>query len=252
MTSPTVLVTTSWDDGHVLDRVLAERLSAHGLPASFYVAPRSVELPPAERLDPSALRDLSERFEIGGHTLTHRPLPGLSADDAEAEIRNGKEELEDVIGKPLRSFCYPCGQFSPVHVRQVRAAGFVVARTVERFATGLPGDLLRMPTTVHAHRHRRDVVLVSRIARRPAEAARLHRDWSALALALFERVRRTGGVFHLWGHSWEIDQRGEWAQLDRVLAHIGGRTDVTYVTNGELAARTPDRPGTPEAVPGAK
>jgi len=37
------------------------------------------------------------------------------------------------------------------------------------------------------------------------------------------------------GHSWEIDRNHDWSRLERVLKHIAGRTDVRYVTNGELA-----------------
>ena len=62
------------------------------------------------------------------------------------------------------------------------------------------------------------------------------RNWDDLAIDMFELIRARGGVFHLWGHSWEIDEQGDWDRLERVLRHVSGRQDVRYVTNGDLAA----------------
>ncbi len=61
-----------------------------------------------------------------------------------------------------------------------------------------------------------------------------------MAIALFDTVLETGGVFHLWGHSWELDGRRDWERLDRVLDYIAGRSDVRYVANGELGAIAPE------------
>src|SRR5262249_40656948 len=74
-------------------------------------------------------------------------------------------------------------------------------------------------------------------------------DWAALAIALFDEVHATGGVFHVWGHSWEIDQRHDWQRLERVLTHISRRDDVRYVTNSDLAGgRTENRRATRPVV----
>ena len=45
-------------------------------------------------------------------------------------------------------------------------------------------------------------------------------DWVATAEVVLEHVLIRGGVFHLWGHSWEIDQTGEWRNLERVFAML--------------------------------
>ena len=63
-------------------------------------------------------------------------------------------------------------------------------------------------------------------------------DWEKLAIALFEHIYQTGGLFHLWGHSWEIDRLAGWRKLENVLAYIAQKSDVTHVTNTEaLLAR---------------
>jgi peptidoglycan-N-acetylglucosamine deacetylase len=231
------IVTTSWDDGHRLDRRLGDLLDRHGLAATFYIAPQSIELDSGERLGDEGARELDRRFEIGGHTLTHPRLSTISLEAAGLEINRGKDALESTVGHPLVSFCYPSGDYQPAHVEQVRTAGFTMARTVERYVTEPAADPLQTPTTVHAYRHLVDGPQVARIAAvHPLNAARLFWNWDLLAIAIFDRVVGDGGIFHLWGHSWEIDRNGDWGRLERVLRHIGGRTDVDYVTNGELAS----------------
>ncbi|GAA0540328.1 polysaccharide deacetylase family protein [Paractinoplanes ferrugineus] len=231
-----VVVTTSWDDGHRLDDRLAALLAKYAIPATFYLAPRNVEWRPADLLSPAGVRDLADRFEIGGHTMTHRRLPTLSDAAARADIQAGKEHLEDIIGEPLTSFCYPCGDYTQAHVRITGELGFTLARTVRR-STLQPGSPLEMDTTVNAYAHRVDGPLALRMARgRPWTAAKLFLSWDELAIKWFETCRTEGGVFHLWGHSWEVDARGDWQRLERVLEHVSGRPDVTYVANRDLLA----------------
>lgn len=231
---PRVIVTTSWDDGHRLDPRLAALLEKYGIAGTFYIAPRNIEFDPADRLPPAGIRELAERFEIGGHTLSHLRLPHLSDEAAREEMRAGKDELEDIVGAPVTSFCYPRGEYAPVHVRLAGEVGFTLARTVRRSSL-VPGAPLEAATTVNAYAHRVDGPLALRLAGlRPWTAAKLYLQWDQLALRWFELCLQRGGVFHLWGHSWEVDARRDWHRLERVLDHIAGRADVEYVTNRNL------------------
>ncbi len=235
--SRAVHVTTSWDDGHVLDVRMAELLDRHGLPGTFYVAPRNVELQPRERLDEQATRDLAAGFEIGGHTLYHLRLGHLSPAEARREIVTGKDALEQTIGEPVTSFCYPGGLYGPEHPPMVADAGFTMARTVERWVSS-PTPVFEMATTMHGYRHLVDGRPIMRSARGNLRlAARLYMNWDVLAIRLFDQVMAEGGVYHLWGHSWEIDRNGDWDRLDRVMAHIAGHEGVSYLDNTELALR---------------
>jgi peptidoglycan/xylan/chitin deacetylase (PgdA/CDA1 family) len=228
-------VTTSWDDGYKLDRRVAAMLERAGVAGTFYIAPRSCEIPAEARLTPDDIRSLASGFEIGGHTLTHVRLPRLGVREAAQEIRHGKYLLEDMIQSPVRSFCYPRGEYRPCHLDLVRQAGFSLGRTVRRHETAFPRDPLQTATTVHAYRHWRDVPAIASLAGfQPAAAAARFWNWDDLAIALFDRTLAAGGLFHLWGHSWEIDAHDDWGRLERVLRHIGGRTSVRYITNGDL------------------
>jgi peptidoglycan-N-acetylglucosamine deacetylase len=229
-----VYVTTSWDDGHELDLRLASVLAAHGMAGTFYLSPQCREIPSGKRLGPGAMRELAEGHEIGGHTLTHPRLTDLPAHEARSEILEGKDAIENSIGRSVTSFCYPYGAYAEGHPDMVRAAGYTVARTVDRFRTDPPTDLLRMGTTVHAYRHLADGPQVLRRARSPRQAVALWRNWDLLGRRMFEEVRSIGGVFHLWGHSWEIDANDDWQRLRSVLDELSDK-DAVFVTNGELA-----------------
>jgi peptidoglycan/xylan/chitin deacetylase (PgdA/CDA1 family) len=233
VTGVDLVVTTSWDDGHVLDLRIAQLLERYGLTGTFYIAPESIELQPRQRLTQHDVRSLATRFEVGGHTSTHRRLPSLSLPEASLDIRQGKEQLEQTIGSAIRSFAYPGGEYDERHVEVVRDAGFVFARTVRRYITTAPRDPLEAGTTVHAYRHWRDVAVLARRAR-----PRQLWNWDDLAIALFDQTLTTGGVFHLWGHGWEIDVRRDWKRLERVLDHTGGRPGVSYLPNGALVTTT--------------
>jgi peptidoglycan/xylan/chitin deacetylase (PgdA/CDA1 family) len=63
-------------------------------------------------------------FEIGFHTLRHYHLPPLSADALEAAFREGRNELEQVVGQRLRVIAYPHGAVDGRVAVAARAAGF--------------------------------------------------------------------------------------------------------------------------------
>jgi peptidoglycan/xylan/chitin deacetylase (PgdA/CDA1 family) len=235
---PDVLVTTSWDDGHALDAKLADLLHSCGCPGTFYVAPLSHEIPRAHRLSHAALGDLSTRFEVGSHTLTHPKLTEIDPARAEGEITDGKRAVEDIIGGPVTSFCYPYGAYHQEHVAMVRRAGFRVGRTTRRFSVEASPDPLQMSTTTHAARYKADGLRVVRLTASPPNIVRTWRNWDILARRVFQGVYERGGVIHLWGHSWEIEQNADWSRLARLLRELSSHDGVTMVTNAELAELT--------------
>jgi peptidoglycan/xylan/chitin deacetylase (PgdA/CDA1 family) len=66
-------------------------------------------------------------IDVGGHTVTHPVLSRLSFDEQMAEIKRGKDRLEEVVGRRVASFAYPYGAITDYKgetVRAVRACGF--------------------------------------------------------------------------------------------------------------------------------
>jgi peptidoglycan/xylan/chitin deacetylase (PgdA/CDA1 family) len=72
-------------------------------------------------------------MEIGGHTVSHPILTCTNDDDARREIVEGKQYLENLLGKKLKFFAYPNGQigkdYNEQHMRLVKEAGFSAALT---------------------------------------------------------------------------------------------------------------------------
>ncbi len=228
------VVTTSWDDGHRLDTKLALLLDQYGIKGTFYIAPHDQEFSDAERITDDDIRTLAHTHEIGAHTMTHRWLTTLVDDEVREEMSGSRAHLEHVVGVPITSFCYPAGKHTPVHAQLAKEAGFHLARTVRRFSFRNT-NTYELDTSVHTYEHWLDVwPLLRFVGYNPVVFFRLYRQWDFQAIAMFEYVVKHGGVFHLWGHSWEVDAHGDWDRLERVLKHIQGHAKVTYATNGEL------------------
>src|SRR6202035_2725014 len=121
---PDRFVTISVDDGHVTDFRPAGLLKRYGLQATFYIPARN---PERSVMNASQIRELASTFEIGAHTLNHAPLKSLPDSQAWMEISEGKRWLEDTIGKPALSFCYPRGKFNGSTPALVKRAGFLGA-----------------------------------------------------------------------------------------------------------------------------
>lgn len=231
-----VFVTTSWDDGHKLDKKLADLLIKYGIKGTFYLSPKDREIKGDERLSDEEIINLSRKFEIGGHTLTHPRLSLIGDQEAETEILEGKKYLENVIGKKIESFCYPGGDFSDKHLSMVKEAGFKIARTVCRFNTKVTKDLFQIPTTIHAYKHNSDIINILKSVG-IKKFIKAYLNWDYLAIQLFDNVMRSGGVFHLWGHSWEIEKNGDWERLENVLKYISRREHVKYIENNDLVGK---------------
>ncbi len=242
------LFTTSWDDGHPLDLRLAELLSKHGFGATFYVPVRNPggHCTPGGLtvMSPAELRALGQAFEIGSHTLEHAFLPELDDAAARRQVAEGKAELEAQLGSAVGGFCYPGGVFTDAHVQMVREAGFRHARTIVNLRGARPAEAYRLPTTLQFYPHQRSVYLKNYLkfgdwpGRAPLFLDAIgHAALPARLEAMLDHVCATDGVFHLWGHSWEVDAMGGWPILERFLEYAADRIpSAQRLSNGALVS----------------
>jgi hypothetical protein len=234
----TAIVTTSWDDGDYSDLKVAELLRSRGIRGTFYVPINYRKRP----LDHCQLRGLtSEGFEIGAHGFSHKPLRRLPPSELVQEVGPCKPILEDIIGREVRTFCYPFGRYDGSVVRALQAAGYWGARTVRMLATRSSFAPFEMPTTLQIFPHSsftylKNVVNVRRLESLETCLAQMPRlgSWLELGKRLFDAVLKKGGIWHLYGHSWEVEQLGLWDELSEMLDYVGGREGVTYVPNCAL------------------
>jgi hypothetical protein len=212
-------------------------LNEHGLKATFYVAPENQEFAKQDLLSLPEIRDLSQDFEIGAHSMTHRRLPTISEQEAAREIIESKAVLEQITGRKIEVFCYPGGAYTKLHMQMVKGAGYRYARTVTRYTFNV-NDPYKAGTSLHVYNHRIgfDLWQTAHFVRfRPIKAWRCL-EWGVLGRAMFDHVLAEGGIFHIWGHSWEIDKNNDWERLGDFFGYISAHPRVKYVANGELEA----------------
>jgi peptidoglycan/xylan/chitin deacetylase (PgdA/CDA1 family) len=68
-------------------------------------------------------------IEIGSHTINHADLAKTSAGGVRVQVTASKQALEQLLGHPVVSFCYPSGRFNSSVVSAVAAAGYHDATT---------------------------------------------------------------------------------------------------------------------------
>jgi peptidoglycan/xylan/chitin deacetylase (PgdA/CDA1 family) len=115
----------AWADNHA--HALGP-LSRHGLPAMLY-APSRLLGKPGYMTRSQLLEMDAGGVTIGAHSRSHPDLRACTSRQLESEVKGSKEDLEDLLGKPVRSFAYPTGLLDNRVVEAVGAAGFTSAIT---------------------------------------------------------------------------------------------------------------------------
>lgn len=135
-------VVISFDDGfNCVDSVASPLLLQAGWPATVFVSssfigrfgswPGVQEWTPEPVMDAEQLRRLASLgWEIGGHTRSHADLSMLPRSASFEEISGGKQELEEILERPVRVFAYPYGKLTTETPELVKTAGFTAAVTV--------------------------------------------------------------------------------------------------------------------------
>ncbi len=233
------IVVTSWDDGDPQDLRLAEMLREAGVAATFYIPIFGEDGKPT--LAPADIRALvSEGFDVGAHTMTHPVLSDLHGQRLWVEVFECKQVLEQILGQDVQMFCYPRGRYNQEVLETVRKAGYRGARTTRMLCQQGSFNAFEMPTTLQAYPHdsltyyknlgkRRDLPGLYKYV---IELRRL-RSWVELGKKLFDQSLQEGGIWHLYGHSWEIEELGLWDDLRQMLDYVRGRPGVIYADNSQ-------------------
>ena len=236
--------TCSIDDGSPSDLKFADLLDKHDLKGTFYVPITNRE--GFDVIPEATIKKISQSFEIGSHTYDHCYLVDVNSVEARRQIVEGKDKLENFIGKEVPGFCYPGGKYSKKHVTMVADAGFQYARTTMNFRFDTGTNRFEMPTTCQFYPHAKNVYLRNFIksgawSKRKAglRISLQCNDWIERIYRCFEHASNKGDVFHLWAHSREIDALDAWGELDRFFAHVATKVAVKdRLSNAGLAARS--------------
>lgn len=219
-----IAVTTSWDDGTIHDRRVVAGLNEYGLKGTFNL--NSGKLIRAgvgqsgqwhNYIAASDVAALYAGHEVAVHTVTHPWLEKLDRTQIATEVLEDRKALEELVGYPVRGMAYPFGTYNAEVLEVLRAVGIVYSRTCVCLGDPWPtAEPLTMPTTMHMF-HTDPLPVAERFA---DCYERRNRSWS--------------GLFYVWGHSYEFEDRKDWAALERLFKPLGGKPDVWYCTNIEL------------------
>lgn len=230
------LITTSWDDGHPLDFKLAAMLDKYQLAATFYIPKKNEE---HEVMNEKDMQQLSKKFEIGAHTLNHLRLNTKDKNEISKEVYGSFLWLEDLLGYKPVSFCFPGGKYNALSIEEVFKSGFTIARTTELLCTKINESSQLMATTVQVYEHGLFTYMKHLLKRkRFASLIQMlvtNSAYSTLKLTEnYIRCLKDDNIFHLWGHSWEIEQYNLWKKLEAVFELIAYNTDCLYVQNKQV------------------
>ena len=142
----------TFDDGHKSSIEMAEILANSGAGGTFYLTKSYCE----EREDflkENEIRSLAQQgFDFGTHGVTHRSLAHMPREEMQDEVRQSKEWLENVLGKPVRSMSLPAGQGDSEVYRTAYALGYSVvgnSREATNTLDSLPAAMNRFVILSH-------------------------------------------------------------------------------------------------------
>ncbi len=230
-----MIITTSWDDGHPLDYKLIVLLEKYGIKATFYIPLANAENNVMER---NQIKEISNYHEIGGHTVNHTYLNKLSELEAKKEINNCKTELEQIIGVEVKAFCFPGGKYSKRDIDIVNDSGYSFGRTTQYFNTKIDCESGLMHTTAQAFNHSNIDLLKHSIKRIMLPEIieckgfiPYTKNFTSLSAHFINKSETE--VFHLWGHSWEIEKYNLWKQLEDLFILLVNTPNVVFMNNIE-------------------
>jgi hypothetical protein len=192
--------------------------------------------------------------EIGFHSFSHVPFGqrGMTRERAIAEYHYCARIARE-LGIPKTSFIFP--RNSVAYLAELRDAGFICFRDVDqlavRFASGKLTSLAMIwadfagisPRMIEPSLKEGIVSIPGSLLIRYAAGWRKYIPDSSRLRRLrkgLERVRRSGGVFHVWFHPENL--YAEWPRLENVVARfleeLGAlvrNADVRCLTMGQLA-----------------
>jgi hypothetical protein len=202
-----------------------------------------------------AIRNANPKQEVGFHSFSHVPFgwPGMTRERAIAEYRFCVQVARE-FGIPTTSFVFP--RNSVAYIRELRDAGFMCYRDVDqlpiRFANTTLASLEMVwadfvglsPRMVEPAIKEGIVSIPASLLIRYAAGWRKYIPDSSRLRRLrkgLERVRRNGGVFHVWFHPENL--YAERPRLENVVAtffeELGGMVrngDLRCLTMGQLAS----------------
>src|SRR3989344_987213 len=222
-----MIFTTSWEDGNSLDIKLAKLMSEYEIKGTFYI-PINWKF---KTLKEKEIKKIEKKNEIGCHSFSHQTLTKLNTKEVFAEVSESKKILEQTIKSSVNCFAYPFGVYNDRIMLLLKQAGYIYSRTGRELENHLPKNLLLSGFSISATNRPRRLFIKHGIV----SSLKNRLKWEAIAKEILLSVNRKNGVFHLQGHSWEIEKDNKWEALTELFEYASKLENVKFMTNYELA-----------------
>jgi len=149
-TLPQRPVVLTFDDGYDDHWSAFQELERQGMKGVFFVVTSALGAP--GRLSREQVKAMAGRgMEIGSHSVSHVDLRGLRRKRQQEEVQASKRALEELLGRPVISFCYPGGASSALTSSVLAEAGYWFARTTEGGTSRIAGRNFELGTITLRH-----------------------------------------------------------------------------------------------------
>lgn len=229
---------TSWDDNCTENEILANLLSKFNIPSTFYLD--------QPRINRSLVKEISKDFDIGAHTLNHPYLSKLNIQEQKKEIKESKDQLEELCQLSVKLFAYPYGDYNDDSVSIVEDCGFEFARTtkshefnftkVEKYK--MPVSIIFSPTKFERDKTLKSFFNVYKNRRNLSKRFSIPiyniPYCSKTIIDIINNNSEDIDYFHLWGHAWQIEKFNYWSSLKRLFQIIKSNKNIIPINNYEL------------------
>lgn len=143
---PKKAVMLTFDDGYKNHYTEAFRLlKKYNMKGVFFIIPHKSDTN-IEYVNWAQIKEMAENGqEIGSHTVTHPNLSSLSLEQIKNELELSKQTIEEKIGKPVISLCYPSGKYDD-RVLKIAKEKYLFARTTSSGKTFSFHNRYEIPT----------------------------------------------------------------------------------------------------------
>ena len=205
------VLTMSYDDGKNEDRRLVEIFNKYGIKGTFNVNSGIVGDP--RRIPMEEYKELYKGHEIACHTLTHPTISRCPLSEVAKEVIEDRENLEKLMGYPVRGLAYPNGSHSKEIRDLLPSLGIRYGRIVGNTdGFDMPEDFLQWKATCH-HNHN--------LLELGQQFVDLHKKQYLY-------------MMYVWGHSYEFTDKDNWDVMEDFCKLVSGKDDIWYATNIEI------------------
>lgn len=196
-------LTMSYDDGREFDRRLVDIFNKNEIKGTFHLNSGLTETP--SHIKASEIKELYSGHEVSTHTVTHPTIIRCSDEYITRQILEDRENLEKIVGYPVRGLSYPNGSYNPEIKDMLKYLGIEYARvtgSTDNF--NIPNDFYEWKATCH-HTHN---------LMENAEA--------------FVKLYKKQYLYlmYVWGHSFEFDRDNNWELIEKFCSYVRHKDDT--------------------------